>query len=161
LAERIDDSDKVKINLKLGSLHGVNRIKIIKLISGSWINLYDEDAKQLEINYFDYNIVPGANRYRSFLIMKNDEIIESDIVTVWFSGLEKFLIFPVPVHELSLTEVPNFTLFNTQGCQILSYSLVDLKTDININQLNQGLYHWIIKNEKNQIVRSGNLMVIP
>ncbi len=170
LAERIDDSDKVKINLKLGSLHGVNRIKIIKLISGSWIDLYDEDAKQLEINYNDYIIAPGANRYRAILKLNNDQIIESEIITVWFSGLEKFLVFPIPVHanevlsilsELSLTEVPNFTLFNTQGCQILSYSLVDLKTDININQLNQGLYHWIIKNEKNQIVRSGNLMVIP
>ena len=116
-----------------------------------------------------YNHTPlskGVNIFRAKVILKNGEIIYSDLQSVFYSQPGEFIIFPVPVSRgadiMVNTTLPDgevISIFNAEGALILRKEIQSTSEHIKTSKFQKGIYFYRITKDLNKI-QSGRILIL-
>jgi hypothetical protein len=156
-----------ELNLELGSLFGINKIVLEKLVGSSFIPIQQLTIfNSLSIHFMDPDLSKGLNTYRIKLELSNGTVQYTLAETVYFFDTDKYIVYPNPVLQeqpvrIAASELNDALLqvYNAIGIKIFEKILDDRVNNIPANLLSKGVYFIRIM-QKNQREFSSKLVVL-
>lgn len=152
------NANQARLQLQLGSVHGISSILLQKLSGAAFNTLQTIDAPSLlQFDLTDASLNQGANIYRVALQLQDGRIIYSNMETVYYLNTTAYLIYPNPAsinggfkilqQEPSVIRV---LMHDAAGRLVKDETHQDLVVTVNTLHLQKGLYFvTIVKDDKN------------
>jgi hypothetical protein len=160
-------NNSAELDLELGSLFGINKLVLEKLVGSNFIPLQRlTNFSTLSIHFIDPDLSKGLNTYRIKLELNNGTIQYTLAETVYFFDSDKYIVYPNPVLQqqpvrIAASELNDALLqvYNAIGIKIFEKILDDRVNNIPANLLSKGVYFIRIM-QKNQREFSSKLVVL-
>jgi hypothetical protein len=152
----LENGQRVRINIELGTVYQLTNIEVEKLIAGSFISIQSISlAGNIQFTALDSNLHRGGNTYRLKLNLTNGKVIYSNPETVFYLGDAEYLIFPNPVsissHRIQILSKDlikgELTMFNSTGQLVLVQQLYSPNETVSLERLQKGVYILHIQQE--------------
>lgn len=160
------ENNKARLVLDLGTLHDVASIAFEKLNGNNYETVFSTEVPQLE-NTFDFApLKNGISFFRAKVVLKNGNVIYSQIEPVTYVEPGKYLLVPVPAKKneaINLyTTLPDgeiITLMDATGKIVLQKEIQFTHEYIPTTAMQAGFYFYQIT-KKGVKVSSGKLLVL-
>ena len=155
-------------DLKLSSVSGIEKVRIEKWIASDnkWKILTEFAVSNFDTEYLETDPDNGFNLSRVVIFFKNGESVVSETQSAYYVKSSDFIVYPNPLIEeedlkvFAKTAFPNaiISFYNTQGQEVLSIPIPNVRNFIDIDFLSEGLYFYKILNETG-IITSGKILL--
>jgi arsenate reductase-like glutaredoxin family protein len=144
----IDQENKVKIDASLFSLYNIKRIELVKINNGteSVISTINE-INSKTFSFLDTAPVKGSNEYKINIILENNNIVSSPILTANYLEDDLFFVSPtllIKSEELHIEaqkeENAIFYLYNINGQNTITFPLLSKTNNVPLKNAASGIY---------------------
>ena len=154
-----------RLTLNLSTIFNIDEIIWQRLVNGDFADLSTTPFNNnLQYIYIDNSLEPGVTQYRAMIRTKTNELIPTEVATVYYADDHTYALFPNPIareNELNiLTDADDIILrFYDQQGKLVKLQEVPLNLfRINVSDLSPGLYLYSIQ-KRSSIVSSGKILV--
>ncbi len=144
----------IYLNLRLGTIYGIEEITFYRSNSLDQVEISNTSAPSETIRFLDPNPNQGYNEHTAVVRFSNNEELELTAGTSFYLTEVPVRLFPNPVSRNSLlkilrrelnTNVPEFSLFDSDGNEILRIPMYSTEESIPLKSLQPGLYLYILR----------------
>ena len=158
------------ITINLTSLKGIKSLTFQK------VNLsFVSDIKTIQVSQntliyqaIDGKVVDGVNNYQVKINFINGKSIYSNLRQVFYSEIDKFWLYPNPIHSGDILKVQNnsldifqFRLCDINGQFINEYPIYSGYNSLPTSILSAGTYFYVISSTEFSILKKGKITISP